>query len=323
MYRVTCGVIRNESDEVLVVQRGVKSDHPKKWEFPGGKVESGETDEDCLIREINEEINLDIIICSKLPEVFFDYGFKQINLVPFVCDTLDETPMLTEHDAYRWVTDKEIMDVDFCEADMKVAEQYLSVNKKHTTKVRSDKSAKVASANYNEEIHNIVDKIRGVSEAEWVASSAAEEPLMVEKLIEYALADDKRLSFHASWTLGKAFDADNKIIFPHLNFMVEKVFTLDNDSVARIFLRTIAGCDIRDVNAELHGKLADFCFELLKSGFRPIALRVHSMEILYNLTLLYPELSNELAAAISVVINGGSGAMLARGRMVMKKLKVN
>ncbi len=322
MYRVTCGVIRNDNYDILVVQRGEKSDHPGKWEFPGGKVESGETDEDCLIREICEEIRIDIIICSQLPEVFHDYGFKRINLVPFVCDTLDETVCLTEHDAYRWVTVREIMAVDLCEADKKVAESYLSVYADTSETNREKIAGKDLTSEYHEDIHNIVDKIKSVKEAEWVASSAAEEPLMVEKLLEYSLSDDRKLAFHASWTLGKAFDADKKIVLPYLDFLVDKLFSLENDSVIRSFLRTIAGNDITDICTDLHGRLADFCFGVLKSGSRPVAIKVYAMEILYKMTILYPELTNELAATISVVMNDGSGALLSRGRMIMKKLKV-
>jgi len=51
MIKVTCAIIRNEEDEILVVQRGEATDHPFKWEFPGGKVAAGETEEECIIRE--------------------------------------------------------------------------------------------------------------------------------------------------------------------------------------------------------------------------------------------------------------------------------
>ncbi|MCU0456482.1 MAG: NUDIX domain-containing protein, partial [Bacteroidales bacterium] len=62
MIRVTCAVIRNEDNEVLVVQRGEKTDHPFKWEFPGGKVDNKESDEDCLNREIKQELSRNLVI---------------------------------------------------------------------------------------------------------------------------------------------------------------------------------------------------------------------------------------------------------------------
>ena len=80
MINVTCAIIKNEENEVLVVQRGKKSDHPFKWEFPGGKINEGETEEDCIIREIREELFMDIVIRSRLRPVSHDYGNKKIHL---------------------------------------------------------------------------------------------------------------------------------------------------------------------------------------------------------------------------------------------------
>lgn len=92
MIIVTCAVIRNEENEILVVQRGEDTDHPLQWEFPGGKLSPEETEEECIIREIEEELSMEIVICGKLKEVQHDYGHKLIRLIPFICDTLDEIP---------------------------------------------------------------------------------------------------------------------------------------------------------------------------------------------------------------------------------------
>ena len=96
MLNVTCAIIRNEESEVLVVQRGERTDHPFKWEFPGGKLNESETDEECIIREIKEELSMDIVICKRIAGTEYDYGYKQIKLIPFVCDTLDDLPFLSE-----------------------------------------------------------------------------------------------------------------------------------------------------------------------------------------------------------------------------------
>ena len=80
MIIVTCAIIRNEENEILVVQRGEATDHPFKWEFPGGKLAPEETEEECIIREVNEELSMEIVICGKLQEVDHDYGHKQIDL---------------------------------------------------------------------------------------------------------------------------------------------------------------------------------------------------------------------------------------------------
>ena len=133
MIRVTCAIIRNEENEVLVVQRGENSDHPYKWEFPGGKLQAGETEEECVIREIREELSMGIVICSRLKEVEYDYGIKQIRLIPFVCDTLEELPLLSEHIAFKWLSQADLLKVDYSEADVIIARQYLGNVKGLTT----------------------------------------------------------------------------------------------------------------------------------------------------------------------------------------------
>ncbi|MZP66990.1 MAG: NUDIX domain-containing protein [Bacteroidales bacterium] len=125
MIDVTCAIIRNEDEDILVVQRGEKTDNPLMWEFPGGKIQEGESEEDCIVREIREELNMSMVICSRLPAVEHDYGDRQIRLIPFVCDTLDDLPFLTEHLAFKWVSPGELRDVGFSEADIPVAEEYL------------------------------------------------------------------------------------------------------------------------------------------------------------------------------------------------------
>ena len=125
MISVTCAVIRNEEKAILVVQRGEATDHPFKWEFPGGKLAPEETEEECVLREVEEELAMEIVICGKLSSIDHDYGHKQIRLIPFICDTLDEMPFLAEHIAYKWVEEKDLMTFDFSEADIFVAISYL------------------------------------------------------------------------------------------------------------------------------------------------------------------------------------------------------
>jgi len=125
MIEVTCAIIRNREGKVLIVQRGEKSDHPFKWEFPGGKTRQGESHEECIVREIKEELALDIVICNQLEPVEYNYGFKHIKLIPFVCETLKDEIVLNEHIAYRWADTHEFSGIDFQEADSFVAEKYL------------------------------------------------------------------------------------------------------------------------------------------------------------------------------------------------------
>jgi len=319
MIAVTCAIIRNEENEVLVVQRGEKTDHPFKWEFPGGKLDENETVEECIIREIKEELSIDIVICSRLPETIYDYGSKAVKLIPFVCDTLDDLPFLTEHIAYKWVKPASLKKTDFLGADILVAEAYLKNIR--VTEDETEDTSETEQQTYNEEdLRSMVGSMMGIKEAEWVAESAAGNVEILKKLLEYSFSDDKKLAFRASWTLSKVFDRYPEILNPDLERMIETLDSLDNESVQRSFLRMISLGDLDKISIRHHGILADHCFKMLKSGFSAIAVKAYSMEIIYKLALIYPELANELSATIQMLQGEGSAGILARGHLILKKL---
>jgi 8-oxo-dGTP diphosphatase len=72
-----------------------------KWEFPGGKIHHGETAEQCVVREIDEELKVQVYVLSQLEQVDFDYGTKKIRLIPFICKITSGELILTEHVAKR------------------------------------------------------------------------------------------------------------------------------------------------------------------------------------------------------------------------------
>ncbi len=320
MINVTCAIIRNEDNEVLVVQRGEYTDHPMKWEFPGGKVHEGESDEESIIREIREELSIDIVICGKLPDVEHDYGHKQIRLIPFICDTLDEMPLLSEHIDFKWISSADISSVDFSEADVLVAESYLETAgrdiKSEAENTRSDEQTR----NDDADLRNMVNNLMGIREAEWVASSAIDNPAIFNKLIEYSFSSDRKLAFRSSWTLTKVCDKIPELIFPHLTAIVEALPKIENESVQRSFLRIVSLTDMQKLGTRHHGILADFCFSSLRSGFTAIAIKAYSMEVLYKLALIYPELANEISATINILQGEGSAGIIARGHLILKKL---
>ena len=319
MIEVTCAIIRNEENEVLVVQRGEKSDHPFKWEFPGGKLNDNETAEECILREIKEELSIDIVICKRMADVEYDYGNKQIKLIPFICDTLDDLPLLSEHMAFKWLNPVDLEKIDFSEADIIVADRYLRENEK--VKEQANNISGSAQQTYNEEdLRSMVENIMGMQEAEWIAESAIGNSEILKKLLEYSFSDDRKLAFRASWTLTKVSDKYPGIISSDMPVMIDALDKLDNESVQRSFLRIISLSDIDKISARQHGILADHCFELLKSGFSAIAVKAYSMEIIYKLAMIYPELANELSATIGMLQGEGSAGILARGHIILKKL---
>jgi 8-oxo-dGTP diphosphatase len=320
MIRVTCAVIRNDENEVLVVQRGEATDHPFKWEFPGGKLAPGETEEDCIIREIDEELSIEIVICDKLTTVNHDYGHKQIILIPFICDTLDDMPFLSEHIAYRWVEEKDLMTIDFSEADVFVAKNYLERKQSEGKNENPAHPHTDDESSVDKDLQAILNNMMSMKEAEWVATSAIENPAIFLKLFEYSNSSDKKLAFRASWTLTKVCDRFPDLIYPYLNQIVESLNRIDNESTLRSFLRILSLTDLDKINKRQHGLLADFCFLTLNSGFSAIAVKAYSMEILYKLSLIYPELANELSTSIRILMEDGSAGVTARGNMIIRKL---
>ena len=119
LTEVSCAVIM-DGDLVLVTQRSEHMPHPLKWEFPGGKLKPGETPEGSIIREIREELGVEISVIQLLPSVRHRYSDSDIKLIPFVCSIKEGEIDLSEHKSYRWVHRSELSRVDWLEADIEV-----------------------------------------------------------------------------------------------------------------------------------------------------------------------------------------------------------
>ena len=127
MINVTCAIIE-QADKVLCAQRSEQMNHPLKWEFPGGKQEAGETLETCLVREIQEELGLVIVIREKLPASRHQYhNAKEICLHPFICTVQTGEILLKEHKQIAWLKPHELQALDWAEADIPILHHYLSL----------------------------------------------------------------------------------------------------------------------------------------------------------------------------------------------------
>ena len=110
---------------MLITQRSASMPLPFKWEFPGGKIEAGESAEECLIREIREELGIDIQIRETLPANEHQYPDKLIRLIPFICSQTAGEIYLKEHAEYRWQNAEALLEVDWAEADLPIVKHYL------------------------------------------------------------------------------------------------------------------------------------------------------------------------------------------------------
>jgi 8-oxo-dGTP diphosphatase len=126
VHRVTCAIIKHKK-KTLVVQRSSKMSLPLKWEFPGGKIENGESEEECIVREIKEELNLEIEVLNKLRSSTFDYSNISIELIPFIAKQIGGEIMLIEHTDYKYLSKDELMSLDWAEADIPIVKEYLSL----------------------------------------------------------------------------------------------------------------------------------------------------------------------------------------------------
>ena len=123
MINVVAAVIKNEAGKILITQRNLQKSQGGLWEFPGGKIEPNETKEDAIIREIKEELDIDIQVKSYLSEKVFNYPEKDINLIALECKKINGDIKLLEHEDYRWVKNSELVNFEFAPADIFIVEK--------------------------------------------------------------------------------------------------------------------------------------------------------------------------------------------------------
>ena len=121
---VVAAIIRKE-DKIFATQRGY-GDWKDWWEFPGGKMEAGETPEEALKREIKEELSADISVDEFLTTVEYDYPAFHLTMHCYLCTLLDEAMHLNEHEAARWLSKAELRSVKWLPADLEVVERMMT-----------------------------------------------------------------------------------------------------------------------------------------------------------------------------------------------------
>jgi 8-oxo-dGTP diphosphatase len=96
---------------------------PLKWEFPGGKIEPNETEEECILREIKEELNIEISLVKRLSSSFFKYPTIAIELIPFLTKYEGGEITLKEHKNYKLLRKEELISLDWAEADITIVKE--------------------------------------------------------------------------------------------------------------------------------------------------------------------------------------------------------
>lgn len=130
---VAVAVIIDDKNRLLITQRPLHVPHGGYWEFPGGKLEKNETSKSALIREVKEEIGLEVHHCLLLGEVNHQYSDKSVKLIIFLVDQFSGTPLCLEGQlALKWVYFHELTSEQFPEANLQVislVEKHLNTNR--------------------------------------------------------------------------------------------------------------------------------------------------------------------------------------------------
>lgn len=119
--RVVAAVIR-DNDRIFTTARGY-GDYKGKWEFPGGKIEKGETPGEALKREIIEELDTEIRVGELIDTIEYDYPDFHLSMECFWCEVINGKLELKEHEEARWLTREELYSVEWLPADERLIEK--------------------------------------------------------------------------------------------------------------------------------------------------------------------------------------------------------
>ena len=132
---VVAAVIR-DGDKILATQRGY-GDYKDSWEFPGGKIEPGETPQQALLREIKEELDTEIAVGNDITTVEYDYPTFHLRMQCFWCTIVEGTPVLKEHEAAKWLSAEQLDGVAWLPADLNVIPHVKDILIDHAPQIAS------------------------------------------------------------------------------------------------------------------------------------------------------------------------------------------
>lgn len=122
---VVAAIIQN-NNTILATRRGY-GEFINMWEFPGGKVELGETREDALIREINEELSIQIIVIKLINTIKYDYPDFHLIMHCYLCEQIEGTLTLNEHKDAKWINKSELYDLNWLPADILILDDIKTI----------------------------------------------------------------------------------------------------------------------------------------------------------------------------------------------------
>jgi hypothetical protein len=153
-----------------------------------------------------------------------------------------------------------------------------------------------------------------------IAKMPRENPLIYDELWAIAISDELPINWRAAWVIKGIWEKTPEMVTPYLGQMRQALPSISQHGVRREFLRMLTEYPPPDDEEEL-GILLNCCFNWLASPLETVAVRVHSMEILFQITKVIPEIIPELKTTIEVAMQEGSAGMVSRGRRTLKALR--
>lgn len=121
--KVAAAIIRDNQNNILICQRSSDSKNANLWEFPGGKLESGETLKECAVRECKEELNIDVDIFDVFAETTYKYPDGEFAFTFFNAEILCGNMTTNVHQNLKWIEAKDLIRYNFCPDDIAIVEK--------------------------------------------------------------------------------------------------------------------------------------------------------------------------------------------------------
>ena len=126
ILRISVGIIRNATGEIYITQRAADSHMAHKWEFPGGKIEAGETPEEAVIRELQEEVGIAATSLHQFDKLEYQFPDRHITLWFWLVDGWEGEPWGKEGQPGRWVAQQDLVADEFPPANVPVIEKLIA-----------------------------------------------------------------------------------------------------------------------------------------------------------------------------------------------------
>jgi hypothetical protein len=153
--------------------------------------------------------------------------------------------------------------------------------------------------------------------ADYIAHYIGSDAILFKELVELVFKANPLLQMRASWVISIITDKYPDLLKPYIKKLVNQMDLFEHSGIRRNLLRYISSIDIP---SPLEGRLYDLCFLYLNSRSEPPAVKVHCMQVLFNIAQKEPDLKNELRLVIEELINHESAAIKSRSRHLLSKL---